>query len=74
MNETIRKVYVNKDEQDENLLDIMWFLWISPDSPFFGKNKMATFESYFIKDKEAHKEEKILIIICRIKRKSVIRF
>ncbi len=58
VNETIRKVYVNKDEQDENLLDIMWFLWISPDSPFFGKNKMATFESYFIKDKEAHKEEK----------------
>lgn len=58
VNETIRKVYVNKEEQDEDLLDIMWFLWISPDSPFFGKNKMATFESYFIKDKEAHKEEK----------------
>lgn len=58
VNETIRKVYVNKEEQDENLLDIMWFLWISPDSPFFGKSKMATFESYFIKDKEAHKEEK----------------
>ena len=58
VNETIRKVYVNKDEQDGNLLDIMWFLWISPDSPFFGKNKMATFESYFIKDKETHKEEK----------------
>ncbi len=36
----------------------MWFLWISPDSPFFGKSKMATFESYFIKDKETHKEEK----------------
>ncbi len=58
VNETIRKVYVNKEEQDENLLDIMWFLWISPNSPFFGKNKMATFESYFIKDKETHKEEK----------------
>lgn len=58
VNETIRKVYVNKEEQDENLLDIMWFLWISPDSPFFGKDKMATFESYFIKDKETHKEEK----------------
>lgn len=58
VNETIRKVSVNKEEQDENLLDIMWFLWISPASPFFGKNKMATFESYFIKDKEAHKEEK----------------
>lgn len=58
VNETIRRVYINKNNQDENLLDIMWFLWISPNSPFFGKNKMATFESYFIKDKETHKEEK----------------
>lgn len=57
VNETIKEVYFNGDKQ-ENLLDIMWFLWISPDSPFFGKSKMATFESYFIKDKETHKEEK----------------
>lgn len=58
VNETIKKVYFNKDEQDENLLDIMWYLWISPNSPFFGKSKMATFESYFINDKETHKEGK----------------
>ena len=51
-------MYVNKEEQEEDLLDIMWFLWISPVSPFFGKDKMATFESYFINDKETHKEEK----------------
>ncbi len=57
INETIKKVYydIGKDSQ---LLDIMWYLWISPDSPFFGKDKMATFESYFIDDKEARKEEK----------------
>ena len=36
----------------------MWFLWISPDSPFFGKEKMATFESYFVKDKKMTKEPK----------------
>lgn len=58
VNETIKKIYLNKDNQEDNLLDIMWFLWISPNSPFFGKNKMATFESYFIKDKQTHKEEK----------------
>lgn len=58
VNETIRKVYMNKEEQNEDLLDIMWFLWISPVSPFFGKDKMATFESYFINDKETHKEKK----------------
>lgn len=59
VNETIKKVHLNRENQEANdLLDIMWFLWISPDSPFFGKDKMATFESYFIKDKETHKEEK----------------
>ncbi len=58
VNETIKKVYLNRDNQDQELLDIMWFLWISPDSPFFGKDKMATFESYFINDKKTHKEEK----------------
>ncbi len=58
INETIKRIYLKRNEIDENLLDIMWYLWISPDSPFFGKNKMATFESYFVKDKETHKEEK----------------
>ena len=58
INETIKQVYFNRKNQDQDLLDIMWFLWISPDSPFFGKDKMATFESYFINDKETHKEEK----------------
>lgn len=58
INETIKKVYLNRDNINQDLLDIMWYLWISPDSPFFGKSKMATFESYFIKDKEMHREEK----------------
>ena len=38
--------------------NIMWFLWLSPESPFFGKDKMATFESYFVKDSKTHKENK----------------
>ena len=45
-------------ENNENEIDIMWFLWASKDSPLFGKEKMATFESYFIDDKETHKEPK----------------
>lgn len=36
---------------------IFWYLWCHQDSPLFGKNKMATFERYFIKDKATHKEE-----------------
>lgn len=58
VNETIKKVYFDKENQNPDLLDIMWFLWLSPNSPFFGKSKMATFEAYFIDDKETHKEEK----------------
>ena len=34
----------------------MWFLWLGPDSPLFGKEKMTTFERLFIEDKAAHKE------------------
>ena len=55
INETVNKVFVTKDPE---LVDLMWFLWISPDSPFFGKEKMATFESYFVKDKKMTKEPK----------------
>lgn len=35
---------------------IMWYLWLSEDSPLFGKDKMTTFERYFIEDKSTHKE------------------
>jgi len=38
-------------------LDTMWYLWSGSQSPLFGKDKMATFERYFIKDPETHKEE-----------------
>ncbi|WP_290773854.1 fructose-1,6-bisphosphatase [Anaerofustis sp.] len=34
-----------------------WYLWCAPNSPLFGKNKMATFERYFIDDKTTHKEK-----------------
>ena len=38
--------------------DVLWYLWTGAKSPIFGKNKMATFERYFIADKATHKEEK----------------
>ena len=37
-------------------LDYMWYLWCGPMSPLFGKMRMATFERYYIADKETHKE------------------
>ena len=40
------------------LLDYFYYLWQGPSSPLFGKSKMATFERYFIDDKETHTEER----------------
>ncbi len=37
--------------------DAMWYLWSGSRSPLFGKDKMATFERYFIADKATHKEQ-----------------
>ena len=37
---------------------VMWYLWAGKDSPLFGKEKMATFESYFIDDKAVAQEPK----------------
>ena len=39
-------------------LDAMWYLWSGPQSPLFGKDKMATFERYFIADKATHTEKR----------------
>jgi fructose-1,6-bisphosphatase-3 len=38
--------------------DYLWYLWGGPRSPLFGKDRLATFETYFVADKEAHKERK----------------
>ncbi|MCD7906601.1 MAG: fructose-1,6-bisphosphatase [Clostridium sp.] len=37
-------------------MDLMWYLWCGSKSPVFGKDKMTTFEHYFIADKSTHKE------------------
>lgn len=38
--------------------DILWYIWAGPGSPVFGKDKMATFEAYFIDDPAAGREKK----------------
>lgn len=43
-------------EQKQAGLDALWYLWGGPQSPLFGKEKMATFERYLIADKSTHKE------------------
>ena len=56
----MREAYFGCDDPEEHAfaLDYIWFLWCGKNSPAFDKDKMATFERYFIKDKEAHKEVK----------------
>ncbi len=55
-----RKGYYAKNEPAEmrKAQDYIWYIWAGPNSPVFGKNKMTTFERYFIEDKETHKETK----------------
>ena len=36
----------------------MWYIWQGANSPLFGKDKMATFERYFLAEKELWKEKK----------------
>ena len=46
-------------------LDAMWYLWCGPCSPLFGKEKMATFERYFIEDPSTHSEPRNIYYTLR---------
>ena len=60
MDRIARQGYFDTDhpEQKRYGMDAMWFLWCAPQSPLFGKEKMATFERYFIADKATHAEKR----------------
>jgi fructose-1,6-bisphosphatase-3 len=45
-------------EERANGLDFMWFLWCGSYSPLYGKNKMTSFERYFIDDESTWTEIK----------------
>lgn len=52
--------YFGKDGQPEKLYgeDFLWYLWCGVGSPVYGKNKMTSFERYFIAEEEAWTEIK----------------
>lgn len=55
----VRRAFFAVDqEEQEKGRDILWYIWAGPNSPLFGKDKMTTFERYFIEDKETHMEKK----------------
>ena len=56
----IRAAFANDTPKEEKLyaLDYFLYLWCGKDSCLFDKAKMATFERYFLAEKETHVEEK----------------
>ena len=55
----IRKGFVSVDPDEIEMgKAIMWWIWLHKNSPLFGKEKMATFERYFLAEKETHAEGK----------------
>ncbi|MGN1165687.1 MAG: fructose-1,6-bisphosphatase [Lachnospiraceae bacterium] len=55
----VRKGFYALDgKEKERGRDMMWYIWLNENSPLFGKDKMATFERYFLAEKELHKEKK----------------
>ena len=56
----VRRAYFGEEgtESKAFAVDYMWYMWCGPDAPSFDKDKMATFERYFVGDKDLCKETK----------------
>ena len=63
--------YHRKNKDNEQYLDLMWYLWTGMASPLFGKEEMTTFQRYYIEDKETHKEKKNAYFTFRDEEKTV---
>lgn len=70
----VRKCYFNGDNPETSShRDYMWYLWAGAHSPLFGKDSMATFERYFIAEKETHVENKNPYFKHRDKLENIIK-
>ncbi len=58
VDQMVRNAYYTREETPRRQAgqDFIWYLWCGPVAPTFDKDKMATFERYFIADKEPQKE------------------
>ena len=56
----IRSAFASDTDKEEHdyAVDYFLYLWCGTDSPLFDKSKMATFERYFLTDRDTYKEEK----------------
>lgn len=55
ISQVVHRAFRTRETRD---IDLLWYLWTGPLSPMFGKDRMATFETYFVEDKKTHKETK----------------
>ncbi len=53
--QTARAAYYSHDRDS---LDFMWYLWCGRRSPLFGRDRMTTFERYFLADQSTWVENK----------------
>ena len=56
----VREGYFEEEgsEKRENGKDFLWYLWCGKNSPIFCKDKMKTFERYYLEEKETWEEIK----------------
>ena len=55
----VRKAFFATDpKEQEKGADIIWYIWTAPYSPLYGREKMATFERYFLEEEEMKVEKK----------------
>ncbi len=58
LDSVVRRAFRKGAQAADEDADWLWYLWTGPRSPLFGKDRMATFETYFVADKAARKENK----------------
>ena len=58
IDEVVRLAYFGEGKTKADALDYTLYLWEGPLSPLYNKDKMTTFERYFIPDKAIWHEEK----------------
>lgn len=54
----VRRAYRKTASHVDADADWFWWMWAGPRSPLFGKDRMTTFERYFVEDPATHKETK----------------
>jgi len=60
IDKTVRTAFLsNKNDPSlQNAIDFCWYLWCGPKSPLFGKDRMTSFERYFVDDQSTHEENR----------------